>query len=107
MNKFEQELRNGNFVCGECSKCNKLVWPPSDLCNNCFSNVKWRPISKIAKLVEFSSKNDEYFCIAEFENQIRVMGKVENILNLHVGQTLTLVKCGFDGKEIFVFELAD
>ncbi len=103
MNKFEDELRKGNFVCSECSNCNKLVWPPNEFCNNCFSNVKWRAISKNAKLIEFSSKNGEYFCIAEFENQIRVMGTLENTANLHVGQALTLIKCSFEGREKFIF----
>ena len=103
MSKFEQELRNGNFVCSECLKCNKLVWPPSDFCNKCFGNVTWRSISRTAKLVEFSRKNDEYFCIAEFENQVRVMGRVESVSNLQVGQTLSLVRCDYDGKEKFVF----
>ena len=103
MSKFEQELRNGNFVCSECTKCNKLVWPPSDFCNKCFGNVTWRPISRIAKLVEFSRRNDEYFCIAELENPIRVMGRVESVADLRLGQTLVLVSCDYDGKEKFVF----
>jgi len=104
MNKFEQELKNNNFTCSECKKCDKLVWPPSDFCNKCFGDVMWRPLSRTAKLVEFSHKNDEYFCIAEFEDQIRIMGTIENVENLQVGQTLNLVKCDYDGKEKFVFQ---
>jgi uncharacterized OB-fold protein len=104
MNKFEQELKNNNFLCSHCTKCNKLVWPPSDFCNKCFSEVIWRPVSRFAKLVEFSSKNNEFFCIAEFEDSIRVMGRVENVSDLQVGQPLFLINCSYDGKEIFVFQ---
>src|SRR5574340_1351823 len=104
MNRFEQELKNNNFLCSQCTKCDKLVWPPNDFCNKCFSNVIWRPVSRFAKIVEFSSKDNEFFCIAEFEDVIRVMGRIENASGLQVGQSLFLVKCDYDGKEIFVFQ---
>jgi uncharacterized OB-fold protein len=104
MNRFEQELKNNNFLCSQCTKCNKLVWPPSDFCNKCFGEVIWRPVSRFAKLVEFSSKDNEFFCIAEFENSIRVMGSVENVSGLQVGQLLFLINCGYDEKERFVFQ---
>ena len=41
MNKFENELNKGNFVISKCQKCNKIVWPVNDICDNCFSNVIW------------------------------------------------------------------
>ena len=104
MNKFEQELKNNNFVCSYCPKCNKLVWPPSDFCNSCFGNVMWRQVNKTAKLIEFSHDKDEVFCIAEFEGNIRIMGSIKNATNLKIGQSLTLVKCDYDGKEKFVLE---
>jgi len=103
MTRFEQELKNNNFLCSQCTKCNKLVWPPNDFCNKCFSNVVWRPVSRFAKIVEFSSNDKELFCIAEFEDGIRVMGKVENASGLKVGQSLLLTKCDYDEKEIFIF----
>jgi len=104
MNKFEQELKNNNLVCSQCDKCRKLVWPPSEFCNKCFSEVRWRSVSRIAKLVEFSRSNGEFFCIAEFDGGIRVMGTVENVSDLQVGKSLFLVKCDYDGKEKFVFQ---
>ena len=104
MNKFEQELKNNNFFCSQCTKCDNLVWPPSEFCSKCFSNVIWRPVSRFAKLIEFSSKDNKFFCIAEFEESIRVMGSLENVSDLQMGQSLFLVKCDYDGKEIFVFE---
>jgi uncharacterized OB-fold protein len=104
MNKFEQELKNNNFLCSKCTKCNKLVWPPSDFCNKCLGEVIWEPLSRYAKVVEFSSKDSKYFCIAEFDGGIRVMGSIENVSDLCVGESLFLIKCDYDGKEKFVFE---
>ncbi|MDE1844446.1 MAG: hypothetical protein KGI10_03865 [Thaumarchaeota archaeon] len=104
MNTFEQELKNNNFVCSSCLKCNKLVWPPSDFCNSCFGGVTWRQVEKTAKLVEFSRQGNEVFCIAEFEGNIRIMGSIKNASNLKVGQSLTLVKCDYDSKWKFILE---
>ena len=39
MNKFEEELKKGNFITSECHKCDKIVWPPSDYCDNCLSLI--------------------------------------------------------------------
>ena len=106
MNQFENELKNGKFVCSECPKCDKLVWPPSDFCNTCFSKVKWRQVSKKGKLIEFSRKDNAIFCIAEFENTIRIMGELETESKIPLaGQDLDLVKCSYTDMEKFFFQL--
>ena len=106
MNRFENELKNDKFVCSECPKCKKLVWPPSNFCNTCFGNVVWRHVSRKGKLIEFSKKDNAIFCIAEFENMIRIMGELEtNSKKPLIGQDLELVKCDYDGKEKFFFQL--
>lgn len=106
MTIFETELKNNRFVCSECIKCNKLVWPPNDFCNSCFNKVRWRPMSRTAKLIEFSKQNDTIFCIAEFENTIRIIGKLEtNSQKLSIGQELNLIRCDYDGQETFIFQL--
>ncbi len=56
MNRFETDLKNGNFVVGECPNCNLVIWPPSDFCNKCFEPVKWRNSQTNGKLIEFSIK---------------------------------------------------
>ena len=104
MTRFESELKNNNFVCSECIKCKRLVWPPSDCCNKCFGDVMWRPVSKKAVLVEFSSKDGQSFCIAEFENSIRVFGIVEGKSSLIQGQNLMLKHCNYDETPKFVFQ---
>ena len=106
MNQFENELKNGRFVCSECPKCNKLVWPPSDFCNICFSKVNWRQIFSKGKIIEFSRKDNVVFCIAEFENSIRIMGELQTGSKIpHIGQELELVKCDFLDSVKFFFKL--
>lgn len=104
MTQFEEELKKGKFVCSECQNCKKLVWPPNDYCNRCFGQVKWRPVSQTAKLIEFSKKDNIIFCISEFENEVRVMGALQTDKKPVIGQELTLVKCGYNGKEEFIFQ---
>lgn len=102
MTRFEQELKNNVFVSSFCTRCNKQVWPPSDMCNSCFGNVVWKPVAKIAKLIEFSRKGDEIFGIVEFEGSIRVMGRIVATSDLQIGQMLNLIECDYDGKAQFV-----
>jgi hypothetical protein len=104
MTKFEEELKKGNFVCSACQNCKKFVWPPSNNCNKCFGQVNWRPVSQTAKLVEFSKKDNVIFCLAEFEEEIRVMGSLQTDTNPVIGQELKLIKCSYNGNEEFVFQ---
>ena len=82
MNKFETELKAGNFVTSECTYCDKIVWPPSDYCNICFKEVNWRKVSESGTIVDLSRKENDVFCITEFESKIRVMGKLDTKLIL-------------------------
>ena len=102
MTRFEQELKNNIFVSSFCTRCNKRVWPPSDICNSCFGNTVWKPVTKTAKLIEFSRKNDEIFGIVEFEGGIRVMGRIMTVSDPKIGQMLNLIECNYDGKAKFV-----
>jgi uncharacterized OB-fold protein len=105
MNKFEQELKNNNFVCTFCTHCNKLVWPISDFCNQCFGMAIWKKVNRTAKLIEFSRKDGEIFCISEFEDGLRIMGNIINAPNLQIGQSLNLVKCDYEnGHAVFILE---
>lgn len=105
MTQFENELKNNNFVCSTCLKCQHFVWPPSEFCNKCFGDVSWRPVSTNAKLVEVSSKDGKNFCIAEFEGNIRVFGMILGSSRPSPGQNLTLEHCSYDGTPKFVFKI--
>ena len=106
MNKFETELKAGNFVTSECTYCDRIVWPPSDYCNICFKEVSWRKVSESGIIVELSRKENYVFCITEFESKIRVMGKLDTKINAaKPGQAVKLTKCLFDDKNGFFFSL--
>jgi len=53
---FESELKKGNFVIGTCIDCDRVVWPPSNLCNSCFGKITWKKASLVGKLIEYSKK---------------------------------------------------
>jgi len=106
MNKFETELKAGYIVTSECSYCENIVWPPSDYCDYCFKEGIWRNVSENGTIVELSRKENDVFCITEFENKIRVMGKLDTKINAaKPGQTVKLTKCLFNDKNGFFFSL--
>ena len=108
MNKFESELKAGNFVTSECTYCNKIVWPPSDYCDICFNGVNWRKVSKNGTVIELSKKENDVFCITEFENKIRIMGKLNAEIDMvKPGQAVRLSKCLLDDKNSFFFSLVN
>ena len=72
----------------------------------CFGKVRWRPVSKLATVIEFSKKENMIFCVAEFEKTIRVMGSLESAPGqVKVGEKIKLVKCEFNGNEKFIFQV--
>ena len=89
---FESELLQGKFCIPTCTVCKKINWPPTEFCNNCFSHVSLKKGDFEGKIIEFSRQNEEYFCLVEFENTIRVMAKTLEIPE--IGQTVKISKCG-------------
>ena len=97
---FETELSLGNFYIPECAKCMKVVWPPSQFCNHCFGVVALKEGPFKGKILEFSSQNQQNFCLVEFENTIRIMAKI--LKKPELGQTVKISKCGIsDGGYFF------
>ena len=106
MNRFETELMIGNFVTSECRYCDRIVWPPSNYCDSCFKEVNWRTVSENGIIIELSKKEEDVFCITEFENKIRIMGKLDAEIDMvKPGQTVKLSKCLLNGKNKFFFSL--
>jgi uncharacterized protein len=107
MNKFERELEKGNFVTSECSKCKEIVWPPRDFCSKCLREVAWRKVQKKGRLIEFSKKDTNRFCIAEFEDKIRILSTLKNSdTEPKIGQELILENCGFkNGNYNFILSM--
>ncbi len=97
------------FVVPECKKCNIVVWPPSDFCSRCFNKTDWKNASCEGELLEFSKKGDQYFCLAKFEDVIKIMGTLEIIPNRdpQLGQKVKMVRCGLrnDRAHYFIMKL--
>ncbi len=101
---FESELRNGNFIISECINCKKIVWPPSEFCNKCFNEVSWRKGSQEGKIVEFSKQNNDYFCLVEIENTIKIMGRMQSGIP-DIGKRVKIERCGMK-DENYYFEIS-
>jgi len=97
---FEDELRKGNFQIPECTNCKKIVWPPSYFCNHCFSDIRWRKCSNEGKIIEFSKQNDHYFCLAEFENSVKIMGKIYSGIP-DKDKQVRIERCGMKNEDYF------
>ncbi|MFQ5476180.1 MAG: hypothetical protein ACE5DT_04025 [Nitrosopumilus sp.] len=98
---FESELSQGIFCIPECTVCKKIVWPPSEFCNNCFGAVSLKKGDFEGKIIEFSRQNKEYFCLVEFEKNIRVMAKISQ--TPEIGQIVKISKCGIDNGNYFFY----
>ncbi|MCV0400629.1 MAG: hypothetical protein K5777_01405 [Nitrosopumilus sp.] len=97
---FESKLTKGEFCIPECIKCKKIVWPPSEFCNSCFGDVVLKEGPFMGKILEFSSQNQQNFCLVEFENTIRIMAKI--LKKPKLGQAVKISKCGIsDGSYFF------
>ena len=96
---FESRLSNGQFLIPECTKCKKIVWPPAEFCNHCFGTVSLKEGDFEGKIIEFSRQNEQYFCIVEFEDIIRIMANISKIPE--IGQMVKISKCGINNGSYF------
>lgn len=105
---FESYLKKGHFYVPECKECKTVIWPPTNTCSNCFAKVEWRKAKNIGKLLEFSKKKNNHFCLVEFENLVKIMGTLqfEPDQNPQVGQQVKLEECGIrNGTHYFILKL--
>ncbi len=98
---FESELSQGKFCIPECTICKKVVWPPVKFCNRCFGEVSLKKGDFEGKIIEFSRQNEEYFCLVEFENTIRVLAKI--LQTPKIDQTVKISKCGISNGNYFFY----
>lgn len=97
---FELELKKGNFLISECNYCKKIVWPPSEFCNQCLKENSWRDCSRFGKIIEFSKKNNSYFCVAELENSVKIIGEIVSGTPTN-GEKIKVVDCGMENNNYF------
>ncbi len=98
---FESELSKGKFMIPECSVCKKIVWPPTEFCDDCFGSVSLKNGDFEGKIIEFSKQNNNYFCVIEFENTIKIMAKMSEIPK--IGQMVKISKCGISNDDYFFY----
>jgi len=97
---FEDELSKGQFCIPECSACKKIVWPPSEFCDNCNEKTLLKKGEFKGKIIEFSKQNEDYFCMVEFFNSIRLIAKMTS--SPKKDQIIKISKCGIsDGSYFF------
>jgi len=97
---FESEIKKGNFVVTECTLCNKIMWPYSEFCNNCFNRTTIRNAKKEGKILEYSKHQEKYFAMAEFEGIMRLFGEI--IAGIPAsGKTVRLEECGIKNGSYF------
>lgn len=98
---FESELSKGIFCIPQCVSCKKTVWPPAEICDNCFSQVILKVENPIGKIIEFSKHNEEYFCVVEFKETVRIIAKTLQIPT--IGKNVKISKCGIKDKQYFFY----
>ena len=89
---FENKLKEGVFYIPKCNDCKKIVWPASEFCNHCFGSVSLDERDFKAKIIEFSGKNNQYFCLVEIEKTFRIIATISKIPE--IGQSVVISKCG-------------
>ena len=83
----------------ECLYCKKIVWPTSEFCNQCFKKTQWRKSSGLGKILEFSKKDETYFCLTEIENSIKMIGKLLSGTP-NVGDNICITECGITNDNV-------
>jgi uncharacterized protein len=96
---FEFELSKGQFMIPECTECKKIVWPPTEFCDNCFGEIYLKKGVFEGKIIEFSKQNETYFCMVEFENTVKIMAKM--LKTPKIAQIVKISKCGIVNGSYF------
>jgi uncharacterized protein len=89
---FEKELEKGQFCIPECLECKKWVWPPSEFCDKCNGETSLKKEEFKGKIIEFSRQNEDYFCMVEFYDSIRIIAKMTTCPKKD--QVVKILKCG-------------
>ena len=85
----------------ECNNCKKIVWPSSIFCNKCFKNTQWRKSTGEGKIIEFSKKEDNFFCVVEIENSIKIIGQIDFGIP-SIGDKVRILECGMVNENMQV-----
>jgi len=98
MERFLESLARGVFILARCSSCARFVWPPSDTCSRCLSDVEWVSIEPKGRIVASSISHllGKRFALVELEQGIRLFGTVDG--EASEDSNVILSSCGIDDK---------
>ncbi len=96
---FEDKLSKGQFYIPECLACKKIIWPPSEYCDKCNRKTSLKKEEFEGKIIEFSKQNENYFCLVEFCNAIKLMAKMTS--SPKKNQIVKISKCGINNGSYF------
>lgn len=108
MEKFTSSLRRGKLITSECSSCNNVIWPPSNVCPKCLSDsIKWVEVNSNGKLLDFSesfiANKVVIFGIVVLNENIRLLGRIicDDNIELKRGINVRLIKCGIENNDVY------
>ena len=98
---FEESISKGVFTIPWCHLCEKATWPPSESCHRCHADTISKPSAGCGRIIEYSMDDQGYFCIAEFEESVRIMCRILGDDTPKCGKNVILEKCGRDSEGCF------
>lgn len=98
MKEFLDSLKEGKLRIPICLNCDSRIWPPANICSNCYSGkIKMSKLESKGRLIEYSSSfigGSEILGLVEIAG-IRLIGILRDG-NLKSGINVKLTKCGVD-----------
>ena len=96
--EFLDSLRKGKFRIPICLNCDSKIWPPANICSNCYSGkIRMSKLDPRGRLIEHSLSHidsTEKLGVVEISG-IRIIGILSEG-NLNPGSAVKLTKCGLD-----------
>ncbi len=98
MKEFLESLKEGKFRIPICQNCDSKIWPPANICSNCYSGrIRMSKLESKGRLIEHSSSfigSSEILGLVEIAG-IRLIGIIREG-NLKPGNHVKLTKCGIN-----------
>jgi len=108
MKEFLDSLKEGKFRIPICLNCDSKIWPPANICSNCYSGkIRMSKLESNGRLIEYSSSfigSTEILGLVEIAG-IRLIGILREG-NMKPGITVKLTKCGVDNDNSPYYEFS-
>ena len=97
MKEFLDSLKEGELRIPICQNCDSKIWPPVNICSNCYSGkIRMSKLESNGRLIEHSSSfigSSEILGLVEIAG-IRLIGILRG--NIKPGNYVKLTKCGIN-----------